>query len=101
MLHFFLIVLGGAKKRFEATFRVVCYSGGATAILHLLPACGAWIGFVWALIAAIIGLSVVQGIGKGRAAAAVLLPFISCCGIMIGVLVKAYTAALAALGSVQ
>lgn len=80
--HLFLMIVGGAKKPFEATFRVICYAAGATAVLQLLPVCGAWIASVWILVAEIIGLSEVHGIGRGRAAAAVLLPLVLCCGLI-------------------
>ncbi len=80
--HLFLMMVGGAKRPFEATFRVICYAAGATAVLQLLPVCGAWISSVWILVAEIIGLSEVHGIGRGRAAAAVLLPLVLCCGLV-------------------
>jgi hypothetical protein len=82
ILHLALMMVGGAKRPFEATFRVMCYAGGATAVLQLLPGCGALIGAVWALVAQVIGLSQVHGIGKGRALVAVLLPAVLCCGLV-------------------
>lgn len=83
LVHLALIILGGAKRPFEATFRVACYAGGATAVLQLLPICGAIVASVWNLICMVIGLSEVHGIGKGRAAVAVLLPSIVCCGLLL------------------
>jgi hypothetical protein len=41
----------------------------------------------------IIGLSRVHGIGKGRAAVAVLLPMIICCGLLIAGVFAAVAAA--------
>lgn len=82
LVHLSLMVVGGARRPFEATFRVLCYAGGSTAVLQLLPVCGALIGGVWALVAQVIGLSEVHGIGKGRAFVAVLLPMIVCCGLV-------------------
>jgi hypothetical protein len=83
LVHLALIVVGGAKRPFEATFRVACYAGGATAVLQLLPVCGAIVASVWNFVCMVIGLSEVHGIGKGRATVAVLLPSIVCCGLLV------------------
>ncbi len=94
LVHLALILVGGAKRPFEATFRVGCYAGGSTALLQLLPVCGTAVASVWNFVLMIIGLSRVHGIGKGRAAVAVLLPSIVCCGLILAVVV----AAIAAMG---
>ncbi|MEX1110976.1 MAG: YIP1 family protein [Chthoniobacterales bacterium] len=83
MIHLALMVLGGANRPFEATFRVVCYSGGATAVLQLLPVCGAFAATIWNFIVVVIGISAVHKIGSGRAAVAVLLPTLFCCGLIL------------------
>jgi len=83
LLHLALILVGGAKKPFEATFRVFCYAGGATAVLQFLPVCGAIVASIWNLVLVVIGLSQVQGISRGRACIAVLLPSLVCCGLLI------------------
>lgn len=83
LVHLSLIIVGGAKRPFEATFRVACYAGGSTAILQLLPVCGALVSSVWNFVCMIVGLSEVHGIGKGRAAFAVLLPSVVCCGLIL------------------
>lgn len=93
--HLFLILVGGAKRPFEATFRVVCYAAGSTAILQLLPICGAWIASIWVLVAEIIGLSEVHGITRARAAVAVLLPMVLCCGLIVAFFVVVFGAAVA------
>jgi hypothetical protein len=83
LVHLALIIVGGANRPFEATFRVACYAGGATAVLQLLPICGAIVASVWNFVCMVIGLSEVHKIGKGRAAVAVLLPSIICCGLLL------------------
>ena len=83
--HLMLMIVGGANRPFEATFRVVCYSSGATSALQLVPVCGAWVASVWLIVAQIIGLSQVHGITKMRAAVAVLLPMVLCCGLVIAI----------------
>ena len=83
LIHLALMVIGGANRPFEATFRVVSYSGGATAVLQLLPVCGAFAATIWNFIVMVIGISTVHKIGTGRAAVAVLLPTLVCCGLIL------------------
>jgi len=83
LIHLALMVIGGANRPFEATFRVVCYSGGATAVLQLLPVCGAFAATIWNFIIMVIGISAVHKISTGRAAVAVLLPTLVCCGLIL------------------
>jgi hypothetical protein len=88
LYHLFLMMLGGARRDFEATFRVVAYCQAASAFL-LIPFCGNFVAAVWGLVIAIIGLAEAHEIGKGTAAAAVLLPFVlicCCCGLGLGMI---------------
>jgi len=78
IVHVFLLMLGGARQGFEATFRVICYSEAA-AVLNVIPLCGGVLSGVYCMILAIIGLAAAHGIGKGTAAAAVLLPLVVVC----------------------
>jgi hypothetical protein len=78
IVHLFLLMLGGARRGFEATFRVICYSEAA-AVINIVPLCGGAVSAVYYLVLAIIGLSAAHGIGKGTAAAAVLLPLVLLC----------------------
>jgi hypothetical protein len=80
ILHLVLLLLGGARRDFEATFRVVSFSQ-ATSLLFLVPFCGQLVGGVWCLVLYVLGLAAAHGIGHGKAAAAVLLPiaFLCCC----------------------
>jgi hypothetical protein len=93
LIHLALMLLGGARRPFQSTFRVVCYAGGATAVLQLLPVCGAFAATIWNFVVATIGLAEVHQIGKGRAAAAVLLPTIVCCGVLVALVAAAGAAA--------
>ena len=78
ILHLLLLVLGGGGRGFEATFRVVAY-GSASNLIQIIPVCGSFIGVVYGIVLAIIGLSAVHGDSKGKAAAAVLIPLVLCC----------------------
>ncbi len=82
VLHLMLLLLGGARRDFEATFRVVSFSE-ATSILFLVPFCGQVVGGIWCLVLYVLGLAEAHQIGHGKAAAAVLLPIVvlcCCCG---------------------
>lgn len=83
ILHLSLMILGGAKRPFEATFRVCCFAGGSTAVLQLLPVCGGLAASVWNFVLIILGISKVHDISKGRAVVAVLLPTVVCCGLIL------------------
>jgi hypothetical protein len=78
ILHLMLMLLGGARRDFEATFRVVSFSQ-ATSILFLVPFCGQLVGGVWCLVLYVLGLAEAHRIGHGKAAVAVLLPIALCC----------------------
>ena len=75
ILHVMLLILGGAARDFEATFRVVCFAE-APYIIGLLPFCGQFIAGVWWIVLCIIGLVHAQRTSGGKAAAAVLLPIV-------------------------
>jgi hypothetical protein len=84
VFHLMLLLLGGAQHGFEATFRVVSYSQ-APAVVMLVPFCGSLIAWIWYVVLYVIGLAAAQRIGHGKAAAAVLVPFVlvcCCCGLL-------------------
>ena len=80
LVHVCLMMLGGANKPFEASFRALSYAYGATALFCIVPCCGGVIALIWGLIADCIGISRAHETDTGRAAGAVLLPLIVCCG---------------------
>ncbi|MEY2490656.1 MAG: hypothetical protein QOC70_2598 [Verrucomicrobiota bacterium] len=88
ILHLCLMIVGGARKPFETTFRVVCFSSGSTALLSMIPFCGGMISGVWNIVLECIGLARAHEINTGKAVLAVLLPIIVCCGgaIILGIL---------------
>jgi hypothetical protein len=86
--HLALMLLGGASRGFEATFRVGAFSKAAS-VISLVPMCGPFVAIVWSAVATIIGLQVVHGTTLAKAAGAVVLPVVfacCCCGGTIGVL---------------
>lgn len=80
ILHLCLMILGGAKKPFETTFRVVCFSSGSTYLLSMVPFCGGVIAGVWNIVLECIGLARAHETDTGKAVMAVLLPIVVCCG---------------------
>jgi len=80
LLHASLFLVGGSNENFEATFRIVSYASGPD-LLNAVPVIGWMIALIWKLVVTILGVREVQRISTGRAAAAVLLPAILCCGI--------------------
>jgi hypothetical protein len=80
IVHLCLMIVGGANKSFETTFRVLAFSQGSTGPLQVIPVCGGLIAFVWALVVDCIGLARAHETSTGRAVLAVLLPLIVCCG---------------------
>jgi len=81
ILHLMLLLLGGATRGFEATFRVVSFAQ-ATSLLLLVPFCGqvvAGVAVLWTLVLYVLGLAEAHRIGHGRALVAVLLPVALCC----------------------
>jgi len=77
--HLFLFLVGGAQGGFSATLRALSYSW-APHMFALVPVCGQFVGLVWGVVLSVIGLSVLHRISLGRAALAVFLPLVLCCG---------------------
>jgi hypothetical protein len=80
IVHLCLMIVGGANKSFETTFRVLAFSQGSTGPLQIIPVCGGLIAGVWALVVNCIGLARAHETSTGRAVLAVLLPLLVCCG---------------------
>lgn len=96
IFHLSLMLCQGARRPFEATFRLFCYSFGSITVLQLIPFCGGTIALVWAIVAMCIGTAKVHEITSGRAVLSVLLPIGLCCigviifyGVLIAVVINA------------
>jgi hypothetical protein len=75
IVHTCLTIVGGNRRGFEVTFRVIAYSG-ATEIFYLIPFVGGFITFIYTLAIVVIGLRESHGTGTGRAVLAIFLPVI-------------------------
>jgi hypothetical protein len=97
LVHVCLMLLGGANKSFETSFRALSYAYGATSLFVIIPCCGGLIALVWDLVADCIGISRSHETDIGRAVIAVLLPLVVCCGgifllcVMLGIGIGALT----------
>jgi hypothetical protein len=80
ILHLCLMIVGGANKPFETTFRVVCFSSGSTYLLSMIPFCGGFVAGVWNIVLECIGIARAHETDTGKAVMAVLLPVVVCCG---------------------
>ena len=83
LTHGILMLLGGNRLGFEATFRVMAYSEAA-GILLLVPICGSPVALVWSLIITIIGVYAIHDTDPWRAIVAVVLPTILCLSTIFG-----------------
>jgi len=77
LTHLMLMLLGGNRLGFEATFRVAAYSE-ATSVLLMLPGCGAFLALVWSLVVMVVGLYRIHDIEPWKAVLAVILPTVIC-----------------------
>ena len=96
IVHLALMLLGGASRGFEGTFRVAAYSEAAM-LIRIIPICGDVVAMVYFIVLAIIGLSEAHQISKGRAAAAVLLPLLllcCCCAAIVALAVGGLATAI-------
>jgi hypothetical protein len=72
VLHILLVLLKGAPRRFETSFRVFCYSLGVMGWL-VVPCCGALVVLPWGIVSLIIGMKYAHDIAWWKAALSVLL----------------------------
>lgn len=88
ILHLCLMLVKGANRPFETTYRTLCYAAGSASILCVVPFLGPTVAGVWAIVALCIGLSKTQEITVGKALLAIFLPTLACCGLaaVIGVI---------------
>jgi hypothetical protein len=99
--HVMLLLLDGARYPFETTFRVQSYVMGSTALLSFVPFCGSFVGAVWGIVCAIVGLARAHEIGTGKAAAAVLIPAVVCCFVVAALAVLLGLSVLALIGAAR
>ena len=85
--HLCLMIVGGNKRGFQATFRAISYSYSAR-LFDIIPFIGSLIGGIYMLILIILGVREGHGITTGRAVLAVLLPVIVAVGLAILIVIS-------------
>ena len=83
ILHLCLMMVGGANRSFETTFRVACFTAGAANLFSMIPICGGIIALVYHIVLECIGLSRAHQTTTGKALLAIFLPMIVCCGLIV------------------
>ena len=76
VMHVCLIMVGGEKNGYEATFRVCAYNMGVFGAFNAIPFIGPCVGFFWQIASTIIGLAEAHETTGGKAAAAYFIALI-------------------------
>jgi hypothetical protein len=89
IVHLCLMLVGGANRSFETTFRVVCFTSGSAGLFSMVPFCGGIIAAVYHVVLECIGLSRAHQTTTGKALLSIFLPMIVCCGLIVLLVVVA------------
>jgi hypothetical protein len=84
LVHLALVLLGAARRSYEATFRAVAYSNASVALLWLVPAGGSFIFLVWGAVLEITALRAAHRLPLGKASLAVVLPTCAMWAALLG-----------------
>jgi hypothetical protein len=79
ILHLMMIIVGGNRHGWDASFRAVNYSAGPQ-LFAIVPWCGDVAAFIWWVVLTTIGLREMHETTTGRVVVALLLPVVLCCG---------------------
>lgn len=101
LLHAALAMFGGAKKPFQATYRALAYSYGATSVAQIIPVFGGTLYMVLSLVYSVIALKETHGTELWRPIAAIVAVLLFCCGVGIGIVALAVGAGAMASGAIQ
>jgi hypothetical protein len=72
ILHLCLLLVGGAREGYQATFRVVSYSS-VTSVFNAIPIVGS-LASLWGLVLTVIGLREIHKTTTGKALGALAIP---------------------------
>ncbi|MCA9209175.1 MAG: hypothetical protein KDA55_12500 [Planctomycetales bacterium] len=96
--HLLLMMVKGANRSYETTFRALAYSDGALAFCGVIPCLGALVQLIGMLIISIIAVMNAHETSGGKAAFAILMPILLCC-VSVGVLVFLFIGVIGAIVS--
>ena len=77
--HVCLLLVGGGRGGFWATYRGYCYAT-APGMFGLIPGCGGYVWEIWRLVLSVMAYKRVHEMSGARATVAALLPVVLCCG---------------------
>ncbi len=97
IMHLCLMLVGGAQRGFEATFRVVVYSEAAS-LFRIIPLCGGIVALPWMIVVQVIGFKQAHQISSGKAIGAMVLPLLLCCGCVVSLVLALGVGVFSALG---
>lgn len=80
--HLCLKLVGGASQPLEATMRTMAYAQSAQ-IFNFVPLLGALVAWGWAMVLQIVGIKEMHETDYARAVAAVFMPLVACCLLMV------------------
>lgn len=80
--HLCLKLVGGANLSLETSMRTIAYAQSAQ-IFNFVPLLGALVAWGWTLVLQIVGLKEMHETDYARAVAAVFLPMLVCCLLMV------------------
>lgn len=76
--HLFLLVVGGAKRGYETSLRVIAFANGAIGWLNWIPILGPLFSLLWLLYLQVVGFAEAHEIPKRKAVQAVILQIVLC-----------------------
>lgn len=85
IVHLFLMITGAGRNGFEATFRALAYSSGATSMLQIVPLCGGYLYPVAHLVYGVIALREIHRTDLWRVVLSMVLIMLLCCGAFLGI----------------
>lgn len=97
IIHLCLMLVGGAQRGFEATFRVVAYSEAAS-LFRILPFCGGLVAIPWMIVVQVIGFKQAHQISSGKAIGAMVMPLLLCCGCIVSLVLALGVGVFSAFG---
>jgi hypothetical protein len=89
LYHLMLAVVGAGRNGFRATFRVVAYQGGSTALFAWVPIIGGLLALVWGTYITVVGLAQTHETSVGRAVLAVALTVLFIIVVVVAIVVIA------------
>jgi hypothetical protein len=96
VLHLSLMIVGGNRRGFETTFRVISYAN-STQVFSIIPVLGAIITVFYNIVLYIIGFKESHGISTGRATVALFLPMVLVILLIVALVIMIVVPMIAAM----